>query len=409
MPGSIFEGSVRARALNKLNEWLTRSGNKSVWSRVCSGYPGRTITARLSHGDHVERELIHFGSYNYSGLNDRPEVVAAAREALNGYGATTSGVRLLNGTTDLHIDLEGALARFTAFDDCLTYSSAYVANLAVISTLASETDAIYSDELNHASIADGIRLSRAKQVKYSHKDTEQLEGLLSSAPVAERKFIITDGVFSMDGDFAPLPRIVELAERYRAFVIVDDAHGTASCGADGRGTIAHFGLEGQIDVLVGSLSKGLPGIGGFACASEEICDLLRYGSNGYIFSASIPPSVAGGLLRALELLESEPDIQSKLHRNEVQIRDGLRAAGFDVMHSETPIIPIGMPNRATAFDFARECHERGIFVNPICFPAVAMDRARIRVNASAALAEADIDKALDVFAEVGTNLGLISS
>jgi len=404
---NIFESSTRVRALNKLNEWLAQSGNKRVWSRVCSGMPGRTVTARLSHGDYPDLSQIHLGSYNYSGLNDRDEVVDAAREALNNYGATTSGVRILNGTTDLHLELEEALSRFTRFDACVTYSSAYVANLAVISTLASETDVIYSDELNHASIVDGIRLSRAKQVKYSHKDMAQLEGLLHSAPLAERKFIVTDGVFSMDGDFAPLPKIVELAKKYRAFVIVDDAHGTASCGPEGRGALAHFGLEREIDILIGSLSKGLPGIGGFACASEEICELLRYGSNGYIFSASIPPSVVGGLVKAIAILESEPEIQNRLHRNEQKIRDGLRVFGFDVMHSETPIIPIAMPDRAMAFNFAREMHERGVFVNPICYPAVAMNRARIRVNASASLTENDIAKALNIFSEVGKNLGLI--
>jgi glycine C-acetyltransferase len=404
---NIFDGSTRVRALNKLNQWLTQSGNKQVWSRVCSGVPGRTVTARLSHGDHPDLPQIHFGSYNYSGLNDRQEVVDAAREALERHGATTSGVRILNGTTGLHLKLEEVLARFTCFESCVTYSSAYVANLAVISTLAGETDVIYSDELNHASIADGIRLSRAKQVKYSHKDVAQLEGLLRSSPLSDRKFIITDGVFSMDGDFAPLPKIVELAKKYRAFVIVDDAHGTASCGPNGRGTLAHFGLEKEVDVLIGSLSKGLPGIGGFACASQEIGELLRYGSNGYIFSASIPPSVAGGLIRAVEILESEPDIQLRLHRNEQQIRDGLREAGFDVMHSETPIIPLAMPDRATAFNFARGMHERGVFVNPICYPAVAMNRARIRVNASASLTDADIASALITFSEVGRSVGLI--
>jgi len=403
----VIKSSTKVRALNKLNEWLEQSGNKRVWSRVCSGIPGRRIVARLSHGSYADIPQIHLGSYNYSGLNDRPDVIAAARAELDSYGATTSGVRVLNGTTDLHLKLEKTLARFTRFQDCVTYSSAYVANIAVISTLASESDVIYSDELNHASIVDGIKLSRAKQVKYSHKDMEQLEGLLQSAPLAERKFIITDGVFSMDGDFAPLPRIVELARKYRAFVIVDDAHGTASCGPEGRGSIAHFGLESGIDALIGSLSKGLPGVGGFACASHEICELLRYGSNGYLFSASLPPSVAGGLIKAVEILESEPQIQDVLHRNECMIRDGLRARGFNVMHSETPIIPIAMPDRATAFDFARDMHERGVFVNPICYPAVAMNRARIRINASAALTADDIQEALDKFQAAGKSLGLV--
>lgn len=407
MKPGIFEGSTRARALNKLNEWLTQTDNKRVWSRVCSGIPGRTVTARLSHGDYPDIEQIHFGSYNYSGLNDRTEVISAARDALDRYGATTSGVRILNGTTALHLRLEDSLARFTQFESSLTYSSAYVANLAVISTLASESDVIYSDELNHASIVDAIRLSRATQVKYSHKDVDQLEGLLKAAPLAERKFIVTDGVFSMDGDFAPLPQIVELAKKYRAFVIVDDAHGTASCGPNGRGSVSHFGLEKDVDVLIGSLSKGLPGIGGFACASREIIELLRYGSNGYIFSASLPPAVAGGLIRAIEILEAEPAIQDRLHENERQIRDGLRALGFDVMHSETPIIPIAMPDRATAFEFARQMHERGVFVNPICYPAVAMNRARIRVNASASLTQKDIAKALDAFGSAGHMLQLI--
>lgn len=396
----ITARSTHAGARLQLYEWLHASQNSDMFGRPFVGIPGRVVNVRFADRDSQFGEAVHLGSYNYSGLNGHPKVLAGAVRALTEYGPSTSGVRLLNGTTPLHVELEAKLANLLGVSKAVTYSSGYAANLSVISALCDSSDVVLADELSHTSLIDGVRLARAQLVKYRHCDMPHLRSLLEGMPLARRKFIVTDGVFSMDGDLAPLPAIVDLANKFSAYVVLDDAHGTGAVGPEGRGTAAHFGLQDSVDVLTGSLSKGLPGVGGFAAGNERLCSLLRYGSNGYIFSASLPPSVVGGLIAAVGVLEESPAIQTRLHYVERRLREGIIALGLNVLSSETPIIPILMNSRGDAFRWARLLHERGFYVNPVCFPAVSRRKPRLRLNASAALTDLDVDRALEALREV---------
>lgn len=400
-------GSTKSRALFAFYEWLSETKHIAVTGRISRNTPSRNVEASYSTASTNYNSLIHLGSYNYSGLNGHPQIIEAAINAVKTHGITTSGVRLLNGTTNLHIEFENRLANFLGFDDVVTYSSGFSANISVLGAVCSDKDVVFSDSLNHQSIIDGLKLSQTNIIKFPHKDYEALKCALEGVSYVQRKFIITDGIFSMDGDVANLPEIIRLAEQYNAFVIVDDAHATASFGPNGRGTPAHFGLEKKIDILTGSLSKGLPGIGGFAACSKQTANLLRYGSNGYIFSASIPAPIIAGLLVAIEILEAHPEIQDKLHENEYMLRNGIRDIGLNVMHSESPVIPILLPNREITFTFAKKLHENGVYANAICFPAVSRKQPRLRLNASAALTEEDITCSLKAIKNIADELNLI--
>lgn len=400
-------GSTRTRALFTTFEWLTETQHIDVTSRISRNTPTRSVEATLSTSSHNYSSLIHLGSYNYSGLNGHPDIIKSAEKALKRYGITTSGVRILNGTTDLHIELENRLASFLGFEDVVTYSSGFSANISVLAALCSDKDIVFSDSLNHQSIVDGLKLSGTNVIKFPHKSYETLEGALKGTSQIQRKFIVTDGIFSMDGDVASLPQIIDLANKYNAFVIVDDAHATASFGPNGKGTPAYYGVEKKIDVLTGSLSKGLPGVGGFAATDKKTANLLRYGSNGYLYSASIPAPIVAGLITAIDILEKNPEIQDKLHKNEKLLREGICNIGLNVMHSESPVIPILLPNRDITFTFAKKLHEQKVYVNAICFPAVSRHYPRLRLNASAALTEQDIEFALDAIKKVASELNLI--
>jgi glycine C-acetyltransferase len=402
-------GSPRLQEIQQQAQYYGENPLCDVVSRVFHGVPGRRARVSLNPlgaAPNAPREVLHFGSYNYSGLNGHPRIVAAAREALQRYGTTVSGVRLLNGTCELHLELERALADFLGFEDCVTYSSGYAANLSVLSALCGEGDIVLSDKLNHQSIVDGLKLSGAEVRVFRHKSAESVESLLKKLPREQRKFIVTDGVFSMDGDIADLPALVKLAEHHNAYLIVDDAHGTAAVGPNGRGTPALFGLQAQVDVLTGSLSKGLPGIGGFAAGSKATIDLLRCGSNGYIFSASLPPPVAAGILEAIRVLKEHPEFQDRLRHNENYLRAGIRAMGLDCMNSESPIIPILMPDVEKTLALTRLLHLEGIYVNPVGYPAVSKSRPRLRINVSANLEQADLDHFLAALERSSHQLGI---
>jgi glycine C-acetyltransferase len=402
----MVAGSTKTRALNSLYEWLEQTNHLELTGRVSKGTPNHSVIAKYSADNSPYKKLIHLGSYNYSGLNGHPDIINEATKVLAKYGTTTSGVRLLNGTTDLHIEFEKRLAQFLGFEDALTYSSGYAANISTLSALCSDKDIVFCDHLNHQSLIDGLKLSEAKIIKFPHRNYEALAHALKDFSKIQRKFIITDGIFSMDGDIANLKILVELANEYNSFLIVDDAHATAALGPNGRGTPAYFNLGNDIDLLTGSLSKGLPGIGGFAAGKKRTIDMLRYGSNGYIFSASIPAPILAGLIVSLDILEKNPEIQSRLHNNERQLREGIKQIGLNVMHSETPIIPILLPNRDTTFLFARKLHELGVYANAICFPAVSRHHPRLRLNASAALSQEDINKTLWIIEKVAKELNL---
>ncbi|RKX97921.1 MAG: glycine C-acetyltransferase [Spirochaetes bacterium] len=357
-------------------------------------------------------EVIILSSNNYLGLSNHPQVIAASKAALDRYGAGTASVRFICGTFSIHRELEEELARFARTESALSYVSCWTANTGAIPLLAGKGDIIVSDELNHASIIDGIRLSKAARKIYAHSDMVSLEEKLKEAAgeLAEGGsiLIITDGVFSMEGDLAKLPGIVELAEKYGAAVMVDDSHGTGVTGANGRGTVEHYGLEGRVDVITSTLGKALGGAaGGYVASSRAVIDSLIQSSRPQIFSNALPASVAAGALEAVRLLENDPSILARLRENTDLLRDGLKKLGFNPLEGESAIIPIIVGKTAFAIDMSAKMLERGVFVTGFGFPVVPEGTARIRVQASAALSSGDIDAALEAFGEVGRETGLL--
>ena len=382
--------------------------NRGTWKtlRYLEG-PMAGRTSMENRGD-----VIILSSNNYLGLSNHPEVIAASKAALDRYGAGTASVRFICGTFSIHRELEEELARFSGTEAALSYGSCWSANTGGIPVLAGEGDIIISDELNHASIIDGIRLSRASRRIYAHSDMASLEEKLKEAvgEIAEGGsiLIITDGVFSMEGDLADLPGIVELAEKYGAAVMVDDSHGVGVTGAHGRGTVEHYGLEGRVDVITGTLGKALGGAaGGYVASSRAVIDSLIQSSRPQIFSNALPASVAAGALEAVRLLEGDPSILARLRENTNLLRDGLKKLGFKPLEGESAIIPIIVGKTSFAIDMSAKMLERGVFVTGFGFPVVPEGTARIRVQASSALSTEDIEGALEVFGEVGRESGLL--
>ncbi|MBI6549361.1 aminotransferase class I/II-fold pyridoxal phosphate-dependent enzyme [Xenorhabdus lircayensis] len=359
--------------------------------------------------DRNVHKVIHLGSYNYSGLNGNLEIEKCAIEAIKNYGTTSSGVRLLNGTNNLHIKLEEDLARFLGVEEVITVSSGYVANIAAISTLCREGDIVLSDMLNHQSINDALKLSGAKVITYRHCSVNSIEKILKKYAHIERKFLVTDGVFSMDGDLAPLSEIVPLCERYGAKIIVDDAHGTGHIGKNGRGVCDLFGVTAKVSIITGSLSKGLPGIGGFVATDKETAKIIRTAASPYIFSASIPPSVSASVIKAVEILQAHPEISCELEEKTKYFIKKLRSYGFELLNTESSIVPIVVYEEDKAFDLTRKLHEIGVYVNPVVYPAVAKSRARIRINLSANITYDELNFCIDAISSCGVELGLISS
>jgi len=347
-------------------------------------------------------EVIILSSNNYLGLAAHPEVVRAGIEGLERYGAGTASVRFICGTFEPHHELERALADLSGTEAALTYVSCWNANEAVIPSLTDETTVILTDELNHASLIDAIRLSRpAKKVIYPHSDTSALRDALADAPREARKLIVTDGVFSMEGDLAKLPEIVELAGEFDAVVVVDDSHGVGVLGETGRGTVEHFGLLGEVDVITGTLGKALGGAaGGYVAASEEVCDLLAQRSRPQLFSNALPPTVACSALRAVQLMLDEPDLLSRLRENTRAFRDMLVEAGYRPLEGEAAIIPIIVGETAAAIALSERLLAEGVFVTGFGFPVVPEGTARVRVQMSAALEPEHLERAIAAFDSV---------
>jgi len=347
-------------------------------------------------------EVIILSSNNYLGLAAHPEVVRAGIEGLERYGAGTASVRFICGTFEPHHELERALADLSGTEAALTYVSCWNANEAVIPSLTDDTTVILTDELNHASLIDAIRLSRpAKKVIYPHSDTSALRDALADAPREARKLIVTDGVFSMEGDLAKLPEIVELAGEFDAVVVVDDSHGVGVLGETGRGTVEHFGLLGEVDVITGTLGKALGGAaGGYVAASEEVCDLLAQRSRPQIFSNALPPTVACSALRAVQLMLDEPDLLSRLRENTRAFRDMLVEAGYRPLEGEAAIIPIIVGETAAAIALSERLLAEGVFVTGFGFPVVPEGTARVRVQMSAALEPEHLERAIAAFDRV---------
>jgi glycine C-acetyltransferase len=355
------------------------------------------------------REVINFCANNYLGLANHPALVEAAREGLRRYGYGLASVRFICGTQDLHRQLEGAIARFFNKGDAILYTSCFDANGGLFETLLGDEDAVISDELNHASIIDGIRLCKARRFRYRHADMAELERCLKEAEGSRLRLIVTDGVFSMDGDVAPLPQICDLAERYDAAVAVDDSHATGVLGATGRGSPEHHGVLDRVDIITSTLGKALGGaVGGFTVASAEVVEYLRQRSRPYLFSNTVPPMVVMAALKALELAGGQSDLRDRLHANARALRAGLEKVGYSLKPGQHPIIPVMLGDAALASRVADRLLEKGIYVIGFSYPVVPVGQARIRIQVSAAHTPEQIDRAVTAFAEVGRELGVVS-
>jgi glycine C-acetyltransferase len=354
-------------------------------------------------------EVITLSSNNYLGLTVHPLLREAALKAIEEYGVGSGSVRTIAGTMSLHVELEEKLARFKHTEASLTFQSGYTTNLGVISALMQEGDLIISDELNHASIIDGIRLNKTPRKVYPHKDMAGLRRVLeASRDTAGKLMVVTDGVFSMDGDIAPLPQIVELAEEFGAFVMVDDAHSSGVLGKNGRGSISHFGLEGRVALQVGTLSKGIGALGGYVACSQDVKDYLMQRARPILFSTSHPPSVAATCIAALDLLENDSSLVERLWENTRFFKRGLEELGFNTGQSETPITPVIVGEGALAMQFSDRLFQEGVFAQGLVFPTVPADKCRVRTIVTALHTREELSKALSIFEKVGKELGIIS-
>ena len=355
-------------------------------------------------------EVLNFCANNYLGLADDPALVAAAKEALDTHGLGCASVRFICGTQDIHKRLEAAIAQFLRTDDTILYSSCFDANGGLFETLLGEEDAIVSDELNHASIIDGIRLCKAQRFRYKHLDLDDLDRQLAAATAAGArvKLVATDGVFSMDGDIAPLDRICDIAERHQALVMVDDSHATGFVGKTGRGSIEHCGVMGRVDVITSTLGKALGGAsGGATSGRRELIDLLRNRSRPYLFSNSLAPPIVAATLAIMDLLSATTELRDRLEANTLRFREGMAAAGFTIKPGVHPIVPIMLGDAKLAADFAARLLGHGIYVIGFSYPVVPKGQARIRVQLSAIHTAEHIDRAIAAFTAVGHELGVL--
>jgi glycine C-acetyltransferase len=354
------------------------------------------------------RDVINLASNNYLGLTTHPKLTEAALEATRKYGVGSGAVRTISGTMTLHMELEERIARFKHVEACVVFQSGFAANAGTVSAILTPDDHIISDELNHASIIDGCRLSKAKIHVFPHKDTAATEKILAQlASVPGRKLLITDGVFSMDGDIGPLPELVELAEKYGAIMMVDDAHSSGVLGRNGRGTIDHFGVHGRVHIQVGTLSKAIGVLGGYVCGSRDLIEFLYHRARPFLFSTSHPPAVAASCIAAFDVLEQEPERIDNLWKNTRYFKQGLASAGFNTGMSETPITPVMVGEARRAHELSRGLFEEGVLATGIGFPTVPEGKARVRTIVTATHTTAQLDRALAVFTRVGKRMELI--
>jgi glycine C-acetyltransferase len=354
------------------------------------------------------KEVINLASNNYLGLTTHPKLREAAIQAVRDFGVGSGAVRTISGTMTLHMQLEERIAQFKNVEACVVFQSGFAANAGTVSAILTPEDHIVSDELNHASIIDGCRLSRAKIHVFPHKDVAAAEKILAELESQPgRKLLISDGVFSMDGDIGPLPGLVEAAERHGAIMMVDDAHSSGVLGRNGRGTIDHFGLHGRVHVQVGTLSKAVGVLGGYVCGSRDLIEFLYHRARPFLFSTSHPPAVAAACLAAFDVLEQEPERIERLWDNTRHFKKGLAAAGFNTGISETPITPVIVGEAKTAHDLSRELFQEGVLATGIGFPTVPKGKARVRTIVSATHTKAELDRALEIFEKVGKKLGLV--
>ncbi len=372
--------------------------------RIITSPQGAEIT--IATGETV----LNFCANNYLGLSSHPEVVQAAKDALDTHGFGMSSVRFICGTQDIHKTLEKKISEFYGLEDTILYAAAFDANGGVFEPLLGENDAIISDSLNHASIIDGVRLCKAARYRYENSNMEDLEQQLIKATEAGTRFklIVTDGVFSMDGLVAPLDKICDLADKYDAMVMVDECHAAGFIGATGKGTLEAKGVMGRVDIVTGTLGKALGGaMGGYTTAKKEIIEILRQRSRPYLFSNSLAPSIVGASIKVFELLEKDTTLRDKLEWNTNYFKNGMKKAGFDIIDGDSAIVPVMLYDAKLSQTMADELLKKGIYVIGFFFPVVPKDRARIRVQLSAAHTQAHLDKAIQAFVEVGTMLNII--
>jgi glycine C-acetyltransferase len=354
------------------------------------------------------REVVNLSSNNYLGLTTHPRLRQKALEAIEKWGVGSGAVRTIAGTMSIHMELEEKIARFKQVESSVVFQSGFTANAGTVQAILTREDVIISDELNHASIIDGCRLSRAEIKVFPHKDLDACEKILKELSGRTcRKLLITDGVFSMDGDIAPLPGLVELAEKYGCIMMIDDAHASGVLGRNGRGTVDHFNLHGRVDIQVGTLSKAIGALGGYVCSTRDTIEYLYHRARPFLFSTSHPPSVAATCLAAFEVLEDEPQLIERLWSNTRFFKDGLRKLGFNTGMSETPITPVMVGDAALAHQFSRELFAEGVFAMSVGFPTVPVGKARIRTIVTATHTEQELGRALQILEHVGRKLHII--
>ena len=353
------------------------------------------------------RHVVNLSSNNYLGLTTHPRLRARALEAIERLGVGTGSVRTIAGTMDIHMELERRLAEFKQTEAVVVFQSGFTANAGTVSSILTKDDVVISDELNHASIIDGCRLSRAEIKVFPHKDVGAARQILRSLPPAQRKLLITDGVFSMDGDLGPLPDLCALAEEFGCIMMVDDAHASGVFGRNGRGTIDHFGVHGRVDIQVGTLSKAIGALGGYVAGSRALIEFLYHRARPFLFSTSHPPPVAAACIAAIDVLLEEPELIDRLWENTRFFKAGLTQLGFNTGMSESPITPVIVGDAARAMALSDRLFARGVFAQGIGFPTVARDKARVRTIVTATHTREELQFALDAFAHVGRELGII--
>ena len=360
-----------------------------------------------AHTTFDRRSVVNLSSNNYLGLTTHPKLRARALEALQTYGVGSGSVRTIAGTMAIHLELERRLAEFKQVEAVVVFQSGFTANAGTVSAILTKEDVVISDELNHASIIDGCRLSRATIKVFPHKDVDAARRIIKELPATPRRLLITDGVFSMDGDLGPLPALCELAEETGCIMMVDDAHASGVFGKNGRGTIDHFGMHGRVDVQVGTLSKAIGALGGYVAGNRNLIEFLYHRARPFLFSTSHPPAVAATCIAALDVLLEEPEIMERLWANTRFFKTGLDGLGFNTGISESPITPVIAGDSAKANRLSDRLFEEGVFAQAIGYPTVARDRARVRTIVTATHTREDLQYALDAFAKVGREIGLI--
>jgi glycine C-acetyltransferase len=394
---------MNSTSLNWIDEELAQLKAAGLYNRI------RTIESPMGGRVVINgRSLLNFCANNYLGLANHPRIRQAAKDAIDQYGVGPGAVRTIAGTMSLHVALEERLAAFKKAEACITFQSGFTANLATIPALVGRGDLIFSDELNHASIIDASRLSRATVIRYAHNSVDDLQRQIAAAPEGGRRLIVTDGVFSMDGDVAPLDKICDVAEQHDIVLMVDDAHGEGVLGEGGRGIVDHFGLHGRVQIEVGTLSKAFGAVGGLVAGKQSIIDWLRQRGRPFLFSSAMTAPDVAACLEAVNLLEESTELVERLWANGNLFKAELTRLGFDTGHSDTPIVPVMLGEAPLAQQFSRRLFEEGVFAMAIGYPTVPQGKARIRVMNTAAHSQQDLEQALDIFERVGKELSVIS-